>query len=683
MVGQRVTAFLDHRASIFSSFSLRLTKPDGSALAYCDFKNNDCEIDNVTLPTTGVYTLTVDGSGASTGDYTLCLNLIPGTAEAISYDQCLDRDILPMGDQDDFTFSGIAGQRVTVFLDHRASIFSSFSLRLTKPDGSSLAYCDFKNNDCEIDNVTLPTTGVYTLTVDGSGASTGDYTLCLNLIPGTAEAISYDQCLDRDILPMGDQDVFTFSGVAGKRVTIFLDHQASIFSSFSLRLSKQDGISLAYCNFKNSDCEISNVTLPITGVYTLTVDGSGASTGNYALCLTCHTPPCEDSGTVTIAGAVNYYKNDAPVREVSMALTGGGVQTVPTNVNGEYQFNNLASGNNYTVTPGKSGGVGNSISAFDAAQVLQHTVGIITLDANQQKAADVSNNGSVSSFDAALILQYTVGIIDTFPVGRSWGFVPSEKSYTPLLNSLTGENYLAIVYGDVSGNWSGAAPVLSKAENQIVQLSFAPPRLDDDGQLRIPVTVSASEEIAGVMMRLSLDFDSNLLRSVEVSGGKEAGLAAFSAHDRTVTLAAAFGTGKTEQQIELIFASEARGQSLKVTELNVNDAMAQTVSQQLALQPGNVALPKDFELSQNYPNPFNPSTAIQFSLPRASDVEIRVFNIYGQLVKFLLKSRLEAGVHTVNWNGRDEHGRQISSGTFIVEMRAGDFHARRKIVMLK
>jgi len=108
----------------------------------------------------------------------------------INYDQCINEAIAIAGEEDGFTFNGVAGQRVTAFLDHRASIFSSFSLRLTKPDGSSLAYCDFNNGDCEIDNVILPVTGVYTLTVDGSGASTGDYTLCLNLIPGIAEAIA-------------------------------------------------------------------------------------------------------------------------------------------------------------------------------------------------------------------------------------------------------------------------------------------------------------------------------------------------------------------------------------------------------------------------------------------------------------------------------------------------------------
>jgi hypothetical protein len=63
----------------------------------------------------------------------------------------------------------------------------------------------------------------------------------------------------------------------------------------------------------------------------------------------------------------------------------------------------------------------------------------------------------------------------------------------------------------------------------------------------------------------------------------------------------------------------------------------------IASQSGNVSAV--YSLSQNYPNPFNPSTTIKFELPRASLVNLSVFDILGRVVSVLVNDRREAGVH--------------------------------------
>jgi len=242
---------------------------------------------NTGLTTTDVRALAINSSGdifagtiggvfRSVQSTTACTN--------IAYDQSINGAIGSAGEVDCFTFSGVTGQRVNVFLDNRNEVAASFSLRLSRPDGSSLAFCNFSLRDCEIDTVTLPTTGVYTVTVDGSGASKGNYTVAFNLL-GDTETIANGQSLNRVISPMGDQDTFSFSGVARQRATVFLDNQNEVAASFSLRLNGTDGKSLAFCNFSLRDCQIDTVALPATGIYTLIVDGSGASIGNYALTL--------------------------------------------------------------------------------------------------------------------------------------------------------------------------------------------------------------------------------------------------------------------------------------------------------------------------------------------------------------------------------------------------------------
>jgi len=64
------------------------------------------------------------------------------------------------------------------------------------------------------------------------------------------------------------------------------------------------------------------------------------------------------------------------------------------------------------------------------------------------------------------------------------------------------------------------------------------------------------------------------------------------------------------------------------------------------------ALPESVVLFGNYPNPFNPSTQICFSLPKALEVTLVVYDLSGRQVARLENGKLSAGVHTIEWNGR-------------------------------
>ncbi len=88
--------------------------------------------------------------------------------------------------------------------------------------------------------------------------------------------------------------------------------------------------------------------------------------------------------------------------------------------------------------------------------------------------------------------------------------------------------------------------------------------------------------------------------------------------------------------------------------------------------------PNKFVLDQNYPNPFNPSTTINFSLPEASNVSLKVFNTLGQEISTLLNTRMNSGQHSVNWNAVG-----MSSGIYYYQLRAGDFLQTKQMMLLK
>jgi len=89
-------------------------------------------------------------------------------------------------------------------------------------------------------------------------------------------------------------------------------------------------------------------------------------------------------------------------------------------------------------------------------------------------------------------------------------------------------------------------------------------------------------------------------------------------------------------------------------------------------------LPKAFSLSQNYPNPFNPITRVKYELPVDCRVRLEIYNILGQRVATLVNRAEKAGYKMVSWDAQD-----LASGIYFYRLKAGDFTAIKKMVLLK
>ena len=97
--------------------------------------------------------------------------------------------------------------------------------------------------------------------------------------------------------------------------------------------------------------------------------------------------------------------------------------------------------------------------------------------------------------------------------------------------------------------------------------------------------------------------------------------------------------------------------------------------------------PEEFSLLQNFPNPFNPTTAISFSLPTDADVRLTVYNILGVEVSTLIDKSMSAGVHKMQWDGKNAFGQSMPSGIYIYQLEArsstSSFVDMKRMILIK
>ncbi|MBL7960547.1 fibronectin type III domain-containing protein, partial [bacterium] len=94
-------------------------------------------------------------------------------------------------------------------------------------------------------------------------------------------------------------------------------------------------------------------------------------------------------------------------------------------------------------------------------------------------------------------------------------------------------------------------------------------------------------------------------------------------------------------------------------------------------------LPQTFALHQNYPNPFNPTTRIAFDVAQSGNVKIKIYNVLGQEVATVVNRYYETGRYNIEWNGRDDMGRQLSSGVYIYRLETGKVSRVKKMLLVK
>jgi flagellar hook assembly protein FlgD len=100
-----------------------------------------------------------------------------------------------------------------------------------------------------------------------------------------------------------------------------------------------------------------------------------------------------------------------------------------------------------------------------------------------------------------------------------------------------------------------------------------------------------------------------------------------------------------------------------------------------AVQP---APPVRIAIHGNTPNPFNPRTQLIFEIPGGGrDMQLKIFDVRGRLVRTLLREFRSEGLHKVIWDGRDDDGDVVASGTYFAELVAGTERVSEKMLLMR
>jgi hypothetical protein len=222
------------------------------------------------------------------------------------------------------------------------------------------------------------------------------------------------------------------------------------------------------------------------------------------------------TGTVTYGNAIG----DPALRFVlNVLLSGAGSPPVfaTTDILGTYSLSGFGTGA-YTVTASKIGGQNDAVDAFDAALIAQHVGGssMRHLRGNQLIVADVSGNGIVTSFDAAQIAGYVVQLPTTGSTGN-WIFNPGNRTYTAVNTDITGEDYTALLMGEVSGNWNEIAPSPARFAIGVGPERIASAKLPQlvtpaDSEVIIPVSVQGTKNKGIIAYEFDLRYDPSVIQ---------------------------------------------------------------------------------------------------------------------------------------------------------------------------
>ena len=234
-------------------------------------------------------------------------------------------------------------------------------------------------------------------------------------------------------------------------------------------------------------------------------------------------------------------------------------------------------------------------------------------------------------------------------------------------------------------NLDGVAPVYKRAAAEMAVGAWSLTRREAGGELAVEVWADDLGGARAYGYRLHYDPTQLKLRSTAPGAAFAArsSLHAVRRERDAVAMGAALNgdqpvLGGRQLLGTFVFAALQPGAAVEIRDAQWIDA-----AHRVRVPRGQTVRPSAYALSPNFPNPFNPETSLRLHLPQSGQVWLDVFDAAGQRVRSLVSGQLAAGVHVAVWDGRDQRGRDVASGTYFARLRAGGVVQVSKMILLR
>jgi hypothetical protein len=400
------------------------------------------------------------------------------------------------------------------------------------------------------------------------------------------------------------------------------------------------------------------------------------------------------AGAAAVAGAIATESN-LNVEGVEVSLSGDATMTYATNVNGQFNFNNLKQGYDYTVTPQLDKNYLNGVSTFDLVLITKHILGVQPLNsAYKLIAADVNNSKSVTTLDLIQLRKLILNIDTKFANNTSWRFVDASYKFANAANPWAAQfpevvnlndvsadvraNFVAIKIGDVNGNAVASSQVRTAGT---FGLNVADQSMKAGNEYTVVFNGDLSQ-IDGYQFTLGLDLNAVELVNLEAGVAKEENFGIF-AKEGVIT-ASWNGDANSSNLFTLVVRAKADANLSEVLSLSSRYTAAEAYNKageqlNVALNfTGSQPVAAGFDLKQNTPNPFAGETVIGFNLPVAGDATLTIQDVTGRTLR-VVKGTYAQGFNQVTLKANELK----ATGVLYYTLESGEFTATRKMIIVE
>ncbi|MBK9735167.1 MAG: T9SS type A sorting domain-containing protein [Saprospiraceae bacterium] len=411
-----------------------------------------------------------------------------------------------------------------------------------------------------------------------------------------------------------------------------------------------------------------------------------------------------DGRKLNVNGKLTTEAN-AEVQDVYVSLAGTELNTM-SGLDGTFQFGLNDAGGNFIVTPDKNDDHLNGVSTLDLVMIQRHILSIDKLNTPYKLiAADITKDGKITAADLVELRKLVLGTTTSFINNRSWRFV--DKAFTfqdPTfaqgeafpevyrIDNLVSDmitDFVAVKIGDVNGN-AKTARFNNGVENRTSEslvLTTDDKSFTQGQKVIIPVNIVRASDING--MQFTINFDASVLSLDGIHAAEmnvnDSNFGFANVKNGTITLswndvtAQTFKNGAT--LFNLTFTAIADGSTntmmsigSDITNAEAYDANSNVVN--VAWEVSDRSVASGFVLYQNTPNPFKENTMIGFELPSAMNASVTLYDITGKIIKTTPVSGVKG------YNAVEVHKADISAGIFYYSLRAGEYTATKKMVVI-